>query len=55
MKEGDIALVELIQSDGSSKLRPVLLLKILPKYNDYLVCGISTPGWVKFATSPGLF
>lgn len=42
MLEGDIILVGLPQSDGSNKLRPALILKKLPKYNDYLVCGIST-------------
>lgn len=42
MKEGDIILVGLPQSDRSFKLRPALILKRLPKYNDYLVCGIST-------------
>lgn len=42
MKEGEIVLTHLPQSDGSIKLRPVLLLKKLPGYNDFLVCGIST-------------
>ncbi len=42
MKEGDIILANLPQSDGNFKLRPVLLLKELPGYNDFLVCGIST-------------
>ncbi len=42
MREGDIVLANLPQSDGSFKLRPVLLLKQLPGYNDFLVCGIST-------------
>jgi mRNA interferase MazF len=42
MREGNIILTYLPQSDGSNKLRPVLLLKALPAYNDYLVCGIST-------------
>lgn len=30
------------QSDEKTKLRLVLLLKKLPGYNDFLVCGIST-------------
>jgi mRNA interferase MazF len=30
------------QADGSVKLRPVLILKELPGYRDFLVCGIST-------------
>ncbi len=42
MKEGDIVLIDLPQSGGGSKLRPALILKPLPKYNDFLVCGIST-------------
>lgn len=42
MKEGDIVLIDLLQSDGNLKLRPALILKKLPKYNDFLVCGIST-------------
>jgi mRNA interferase MazF len=42
MREGEIILANLVQADGSFKLRPVLLLKRLPGYNDFLVCGIST-------------
>src|SRR6266536_4673535 len=42
MKEGDIVLINLLQSDGSYKIRPALILKLLPKYNDFMVCGIST-------------
>lgn len=42
MKEGDIILAELPQADGNTKLRPALVLKLLPRYNDFLVCGIST-------------
>ncbi len=42
MREGEIILANLPQSDGNIKLRPVLLLKQLPGYNDFLVCGIST-------------
>lgn len=41
MREGDIILTNLPQSDGNIKLRPVLLLKQLPGYYDFLVCGIS--------------
>ena len=42
MREGGIILANLQQADGSVKLRPVLLLKQLPGYSDFLVCGIST-------------
>jgi mRNA interferase MazF len=41
INEGDIALVELPHA-GAIKLRPALILKRLPTFNDYLVCGIST-------------
>ena len=42
MQPGNIILINLPQSDGSYKLRPALILKLLPKYNDFLVCGICT-------------
>ena len=42
MEEGSIILTNLPQSDGSYKLRPVLILRALLTYNDFLVCGIST-------------
>ena len=42
MREGEIILANLPQSDWNFKLRPVLLLRQLPGYNDFLVCGIST-------------
>jgi len=42
MKEGDIALASLRQADGRAKLRPVLLLRLMPPFGDWLVCGIST-------------
>lgn len=42
MKEGDIVLTPLPQSDGISKNRPVLLLRKMPVFGDFLVCGIST-------------
>ena len=41
MKEASIALARLPQ-DTSGKLRPVLLLRQMPKFNDWLVCAIST-------------
>ena len=41
VNEGDIALVELPHA-GGVKLRPALVLKRMPTYQDYLVCGIST-------------
>jgi len=29
------------QADGKIKIRPALILRIMPNYNDLLVCGIS--------------
>lgn len=42
MTEGDIVLVALQQADGTYKKRPVLVLRIMPRFNDFLICGIST-------------
>ena len=42
MKPGDVVLSPLAQSDGTQKRRPALLLKKMPGFNDWLVCGIST-------------
>ena len=41
MKDGDVLLTALPQSDGSVKDRPVLLLCRTPPFDDFLVCGIS--------------
>lgn len=41
MKPGDIVLT-IIPQDDQQKKRPVLILKILPKYNDFLVCAVSS-------------
>lgn len=42
MKEADVVLIPIPQADGMIKNRPVLLLRELPLYRDFLVCGIST-------------
>ncbi len=42
MKEGDIVLASLPQADGEFKNRPVVLLRRLPSFGDFLVCGVST-------------
>ena len=42
MKEKEIVLTKIVQSDGNFKLRPVLVLRKMPTYDDFLVCGIST-------------
>jgi mRNA interferase MazF len=41
VKPGDIVLT-IIPQDSQQKKRPVLILKILPKFNDLLVCAISS-------------
>ncbi len=42
MKEGDVILTQIPQSDGTLKTRPALVLRELPPFRDLLVCGIST-------------
>ena len=42
MNEGDITLTPLSQADGRVKNRPVLLLRQMPPFGDWLVCGVST-------------
>lgn len=42
MKEGDVVLTCVSQADGAKKNRPALLLRELPPFGDFLVCGIST-------------
>lgn len=42
MKESDIALTPIPQADGVIKNRPVVLLRQMPGFGDFLVCGIST-------------
>ena len=42
MNEGDIALAPLPQADGQIKTRPVVLLRRLPPFGDFLVCGVSS-------------
>ncbi len=41
MKEGSIVEVAFQQKDGKIKLRPAVLLKKMPPYDDWLVCAIS--------------
>ena len=40
--EGGIALVALPQADGVIKPRPALLLRKMPPFGDWLVCGVSS-------------
>jgi mRNA interferase MazF len=42
VKERDVILVPLPQSDGLRKPRPAIILKIVPPFGDYLVCGVSS-------------
>jgi mRNA interferase MazF len=42
MKEGDVLLVSLPQANGQHKPRPAILLRLLPPFSDYLVCGVSS-------------
>lgn len=41
-KSGDVSLMTMPQANGQLKSRPILLLKKMPPYGDWLVCGIST-------------
>ena len=42
MKEGDVILAAIPQSDGGQKTRPAIILREVPPYCDFLVCGVST-------------
>lgn len=42
MRPGDIILIPLPQADGKLKNRPALLLKRMPPFGDWLVCGVSS-------------
>jgi len=42
MKQGDVVLTPVPQSNGITKNRPAIFLKEMPPYQDLLVCGVST-------------
>lgn len=42
MKEGDVVLTPVPQANGAVKNRPAVILRELPPYKDFLVCGVST-------------
>jgi len=42
MKEGDVILTPVPQADGAVKNRPAVILREMPPYRDFLVCGVST-------------
>ncbi len=42
MKETDVILALLPQADGTMKRRPAIVLREMPPFKDFLVCGVST-------------
>ena len=42
MTEGDVVLTPLPQADGRVKPRPAILLRRMPPFGDWLICGVST-------------
>jgi mRNA interferase MazF len=42
MKEGNVVLTPIPQADGLIKNRPAIILRELPLYRDFLVCGVSS-------------
>jgi mRNA interferase MazF len=42
VNESDVILMPLPQSDGKIKNRPAVILREMPSYSDFLVCGVST-------------
>ena len=42
MNAGDVVLTPLPQADGRLKPRPAVLLKKMPPFGDWLLCGVST-------------
>jgi mRNA interferase MazF len=42
MTEGVVALTPLPQADGRIKPRPAILLRRMPPFGDWLICGVST-------------
>ncbi len=42
MREGDVALARLRLAEGGFKNRPAILLRRLPPFGDWLICGVST-------------
>ncbi len=41
IKEGSVVLSPFTQADGRIKNRPALVLRVMPPFGDFLVCGIS--------------
>ncbi len=42
MKEGDVVIVPMLQSDGTIKNRPAIVLREMPPFKDVLICDVST-------------
>ncbi|MCY7348907.1 MAG: type II toxin-antitoxin system PemK/MazF family toxin [Pyrinomonadaceae bacterium] len=42
MKESEIVIAVFPQSNGTLKRRPALILREMPPFRDFLICGIST-------------
>jgi mRNA interferase MazF len=42
MREGAVVLLALRQADGQVKPRPAVVLRQLPGFGDWLVCGVSS-------------
>jgi mRNA interferase MazF len=42
MKEAEIVIAVFPQADSSLKRRPALILREMPPFRDFLICGIST-------------
>lgn len=42
MKEAEIVIAVFPQADGTLKRRPALILREMPPFKDFLICGIST-------------
>mgnify|MGYP001228333162 CR=1 FL=1 len=42
MKEGAVLLAAIRQADGTLKNRPVISLRQMPPFGDFLVCGVSS-------------
>jgi mRNA interferase MazF len=42
MNEADVVLTPMPQADGQLKNRPAIILREMPPFGDFLVCGVST-------------
>ncbi|QQR87296.1 MAG: type II toxin-antitoxin system PemK/MazF family toxin [Flavobacteriales bacterium] len=42
MKPGDVVRWSFVQSDGQRKMRPAVIIGVVPPFNDWLVCAVSS-------------